>query len=223
MQCNRTTGKSSAQNNGNRSGQSMLETLFAVMIICIFFFGMFQVSQLFIAKEILQHATARAARARTVGFDSWMCEKSMLVASIPNAGAMVTPQSDFDNAYLQDLIDNNTPGDVWDASLNAHPPSQKVALELARIPFFLGSYTRNHSRIILDYENWETLSVSGISGTEMQDTITVNAEQEYPLMVDVKHWLYTPLDDNQRGSTVTIEGEHVIENHYSLYLRDLNW
>ncbi len=201
----------------------MLEMLFAVMIICLLFFGMFQVGQLLVASEIIQHASARAARARTVGFNLWMCQKSFMVAAIPNSGRMITPDDTFVNTQLQDLIDTGTPGEVWDAALDLHPASQKVALELARIPFFLGSRTSQRGYDLLDYEEWSSLDATGLRGVVLQDTLTVEAEQKFPLLIDMKHWLYAPAGDDQQKTRVTLRGEHTIENHYSLYLEDLNW
>ena len=54
-------------------------------MICVIFMGIFQVSQLAVAREVLHHAAARGARARSVGFNAFMVQKSVRVAAIPNA------------------------------------------------------------------------------------------------------------------------------------------
>ena len=200
----------------------MIETLLTVLVISLLFFGLFQLSQVFASKEILQHAAARAARARTVGLNSWMCKKAMRVAAIPNAGAMVSPQATFEDAYLQDLVANHTPGEVWDKSLSSFPSSQKVGLERALIPEYMGSANLNSGRFILDYEDWDTIHASGTDGLGVGDTLTVRVNQEYPLFVSLSHWLYPPVDDAD-ATHVQITGECTIENHYSLYLDDRNW
>ena len=44
------------------------------------------------AKTVAEHAAARAARARAVGFNRFMCEKTARAALIPAAGRRLWPQ-----------------------------------------------------------------------------------------------------------------------------------
>jgi len=64
----------------NREGASLIEACLALAIICLVFLGMFQVSRVLAARDTLNHAAARAARARTVGFNRWMVLKVAQVA-----------------------------------------------------------------------------------------------------------------------------------------------
>jgi len=69
----------------------MLETVLAVFFITMAFLMVFQVAHMATAKILLDHAAARAARARAVGFNDWMCLKSARVAMIPVAGRRTWP------------------------------------------------------------------------------------------------------------------------------------
>ena len=71
----------------------MLETVLAVLFITFVFLCIFQVAHMVTAKILLDHAAARAARAKAVGLNEWMCLKSARVAMIPVAGRRVWPES----------------------------------------------------------------------------------------------------------------------------------
>ena len=77
-----------------KRGQAMVETLIAVLAIMMIFFGAYQLSRMVAARTLLDHAAARAARAKAVGFNDFMCEKSARVAMIPVAGARIWPEED---------------------------------------------------------------------------------------------------------------------------------
>lgn len=69
----------------------MLETALAVLFITVLFLGLFQLAHMVTARILLDHAAARAARAKAVGFNDWMCLKSARVAMIPVAGKRLWP------------------------------------------------------------------------------------------------------------------------------------
>lgn len=77
-----------------RRGQAMVETVLAVIFITFVFLGLFQVSQLLSARIMLDHAAARAARAKAVGFNDFMCLKTARVAMLPVAGRRLWPQDE---------------------------------------------------------------------------------------------------------------------------------
>ena len=72
-------------------GQAMLETVLAVFFITLIFFALFELSRLVTARILTDHAAARAARAKAVGFNDFMCLKSARVALIPVAGRRLWP------------------------------------------------------------------------------------------------------------------------------------
>ena len=73
----------------------MLETVLAVLCIVAFFHFLFYLSQVALTRTLVDHAAARAARARSVGFNDFMCEKAARVAVIPVAGERLWPEEDM--------------------------------------------------------------------------------------------------------------------------------
>lgn len=126
-----------------------------VALVCLVFFGIFQVSQLFAAQEVLDYAAGRGARAKTVGFNKFMVFKTVRAGAIPNAGRLTHP------AY--------TGG-----------PAREYALETARIPLYLGGETYGRLPAILDYEDWETIE-AGAAYSRGDGTLQQDVAQEVPL------------------------------------------
>ena len=77
-----------------RSGQAMVETLLAVLVITGLFFALFKLSRMLTGKIMLEHAAMRVARARAVGMNEFMCLKAARVAVIPVAGERLKPGKD---------------------------------------------------------------------------------------------------------------------------------
>ena len=69
-----------------KRAQAMFETLIAVLVIMLIFTGAFRISRMLAARTVLDYAAARAARAKAVGFNDFMCVKSARAAMIPVAG-----------------------------------------------------------------------------------------------------------------------------------------
>lgn len=126
-----------------------------VALVCLIFFGVFQISQLFASQEVLDYAAGRGARARTVGFNRFMVEKTIRVGAIPNAGRLLNP------AY-------------------AGGPTREYTLEAARIPLYLGSDNHGQARAILDYDAWETIR-AGASSSLGDGTLRQGVDQDVPL------------------------------------------
>jgi hypothetical protein len=199
-----------------RSGQSMIETSLAMFIICLMFFGLFQISQLAAAREILYHAAARGARAKTVGFNQFMVSKAIRVASIPNAGRMTEPEFENVDPALRGLIANHPPGEVWDNVLqHVTPSSIQQDIERARIPEYMASRNHPRSEYILDYEDWDTISWS-VPHNAFGDIIEVSVSQQFPLKLPFHRAFYA-------RDHVDLTGVSTLENHYPLYLEDRNW
>ncbi len=117
-----------------RRGQAMVETMLAVVFVTFILFGLLQLSHMLTARILLDHAAARAARARAVGFNDFMCLKSARVAMIPVAGKMLWPDDDesFDEA--------------------------------SRVPDYLSAEDESLARGVLEYERWQTMDVAVESG-----------------------------------------------------------
>jgi len=206
-----------------RDGQSLIETCLAVGLICFIFMGLLQIALLFSAREVLYHAAARGARAKTVGFNRWMVRKVVRAAAIPNAGKMLTP--DFENVddQLRDMVQTQRPGELWDSALQAQPQSSQYALEEPRIPFYLGADNVPHAEALLDYEDWDTIHITDglyppVQGEDDDVPVPLHfrVRQRYPLWVPMHRSFYD-------ADSVSIAGESYLENHYPLYIDDRLW
>lgn len=202
----------------------MIETLVAMLLICLIFTGFYQVSQILAAREVLQQAAARGARARTVGFNRWMVNKCVHVAAIPNSGRMLEPEFENVNLQLRDAVATDRPGALWSRLLGIVPVSAQYEIERARIPEFLASDNYPQSRFVLDYENWRnrrldysvsSLTVGPGGETAAAADLDVTVRQEFPLTAPAHRAFYA--DD-----TIDLEGKSSIECHYPLYLEDWN-
>jgi hypothetical protein len=208
---------------GNRiNGQSLIESCLAIFLIALVFTGVYQVSQVFAAREILHHAASRGVRAKTVGFDWWMVEKSIRVAAIPNAGRMTIPAWDPADVDpdLQNAVRDNVPGEVWDWVLSRAPSSRQFDIEIARIPEYLVDYGGGLDNYILDYAEWPTVlgdhDQRTFSGPSMNPNLWVTVEQKFPLRVPF-HRAFWGADQVKMKAKVEMEG------HYPLYLDDRFW
>src|SRR5574344_1993573 len=104
------------------------------MLLSFVFLGLFQFAELFSPRIGLAHAAARAARARAVGFNRFLVEKTARVATIPVAGTRLTP-SDADLGITDDLtVDAGTIGMTIDRALSMSAASPTANAELARGP-----------------------------------------------------------------------------------------
>ncbi|MFO7869920.1 MAG: hypothetical protein R6V03_00605 [Kiritimatiellia bacterium] len=205
-----------------KSGQSLIESCLVILLICLIFAGVMQVSQIAAGREILHHAAARGARAKTVGFNYWMVKKAVRVAAIPNAGPMTTPAFENTDTGLRLALETRRPGDLWDAVLGGElqPSSAQYHIEAARIPEYLGSLHEWRARHILDYEDWDSVHFStplllfGTAG--FQPELEVGTSQDYPLWVPGHRAFYA-------ADEVGLSGRCLMEAHYPLYIEDRAW
>ena len=121
-----------------RGGQSMVETLVASVVVVFGFLALFRLSHMLTGKILLEHAAMRAARARAVGFNDFMCRKAARVAAIPVCGRRLWPEGDE--------LDHQA--------------------ELARIPIYMATPTPAVARGALDYEGWGRLAVDADASTD---------------------------------------------------------
>ncbi len=204
----------------------MIESVFVIILTCLVFLAAYQYAHLFACKTVLTHAAARAARARSVGFNQWMIEKSARVAAIPASGRRLTPPPSGLDPAIAAALNQNRVGDVWDASLRATARSPGTQLEVARIPDYMDSINNPTAEQLLDYELWDTLSVEideppNLTGTEA-GTLTVHVRQRHPLLIALEALADGELRD-AAGETFALGGFFTIENHYPLYMEDMNW
>ena len=215
----------------SRSGQAIIESFVVILLISLLLFGLLQVITVFNAREILHHSAARAARARSVGFNHWMVTKSMRVAAIPNSGEMLEPQVDDPPNWLNP---QRTPGQNWDAALRAGGRiTQRAAIERARVPDYLAAENHVRGNAILNYRAWEEnalhVSESSSGGAVNAGTLRVTVRQRYPLLFAMHKLFDTPYscDDScplcHGGGCIALSGEAEEIEHYSLYMDDMGW
>jgi hypothetical protein len=185
-----------------------------MLLIGLLLAGLLQVAHLYAAREILVYAAAGAARARTVGFNSWMVTKCGRVASIANAGPITVPESANEDPALRARVAAERPGGLWDWALGVDVPVQpQFYVESARVPDFLAAPYAGRAFQILDYRDWDGVTVwSGPVG----DQLHARARQEVPLTYPMHRAFYD-------GDTIHMSGEYDMEAHYPLYLEDQGW
>ncbi len=204
-----------------RSGQAALESFIVILIVCIILFGLLQAAVVFTGDEVLHHAAARAARARSVGFNDWMAAKAMRVAAIPNSGKMIEP-------VFQPLQNNSpfgvnpSPGDAWDLAFTANPGvSERAAFERVRIPAYLASENSGRASYVLNYEEWDRGSFSCTEQGSVfgNDTIRMRVSQDFPLKMPLNKFVFpfSRTDANGDGR-ITLAGESEAGEHCGLYL-----
>lgn len=161
-----------------KSGQAMIETVLAVLVIAFLFFVLFRLSYMLTSKILLEHAAMRVARARTVGLNDFMCEKAGRVAVIPVAGQRLWPAEE----------------DEFD-----------FAMELARIPIYMGTPNAAVANGVLEYEGWKTMHID--PGTGRKSRVSMS---------------FSPLgdEDGEWMGRLNLEGKASIEENYQLYMDD---
>lgn len=126
-----------------KSGQAMIETVIAVLIITSVFLCLFKLSHLLTGKIMLEHAAMRVARARAVGLNDFMCLKSAQIAVMPVAGKRLWPE-----------------GDEFD-----------YEMERSRLPIYMQAKDFSIARGVLEYEGWPKLSVDANDGADSKTSM----------------------------------------------------
>lgn len=197
----------------SRSGAALIEASLVMAMLCLALFGALQISRLYAAREVLDYAAMNGARARTVGFNSFMVHKVVRVSAIPNAGPPTMPDIPMAADTALDWM-GGRPGDLWDASLHVRAPvSPRTFVEQQRIPFFLAAPDYGYLNAILDYRDWNTIfhNADQPSANEIRVTVRQNLPFTFPMSRAFV-----------AGDSVTIEagdaaGARMAE-HSSLYL-----
>jgi Flp pilus assembly protein TadG len=186
----------------------MIEAAVVMVLISFLLLGVVEVSRVFAAKQILDHAASTGARAQAVGFNEFMTYKVVRAATIPNAGPLVTPDlqrpgSNFDWGTA-------TAGDAWDQAIyGATTRSHTIDTELARVPLYLGTTDWNQLPGTLDYEDWDT--VRWPVNTHLNGMVSTVVRQDFPLHMPMHRAFYN--DDE-----VELRSRAWQADHQSLYL-----
>lgn len=192
-----------------KSGQAILESFGVMMMLCLILFGVVQLVLMYKAREINQYAADASVRARAVGFNRFMVYKVNRVASIANAGNMVTPErTQIGNASLWNEMNA---GHSFFAAIGSNPRSRQFSeIEQWTIPLYLGA--QNHAQLpgILDYEDWSSISGPIYTGSP-GFTVGVQVHHNYPLRMPL--WRAFSSRDHIR-----LRSEARLADHADLYL-----
>lgn len=78
--------------NGAR-GQSALESLLCMIVLCLVLFGLLQIFNLAVAKFLTYYSAYRTSRSYSVGFADYLLDRSAQVAAIGASGKIVEPNN----------------------------------------------------------------------------------------------------------------------------------
>jgi hypothetical protein len=197
-----------------REGQSVTEVSLVIFLITLVFLGLFQVSRLYAAREILHHAAARGARSRTVGFNRSMVQKCIMVGLIPVAGHRILPDDEVVFDDLRSALANESLGYTWDLALTHTATPLRHRAEFTRIPDFLASNSVDDGRAVyLDFADWDGIDYNANAPVPNAAFVHVTAEYDYPLRVPL-HRTFVAAD------SVRVFGESYLENHFESYMDD---
>lgn len=188
------------------SGQSLIESALVIGILCLLLMGLLQLSQMYMAAEILDFAAGRGARAYTVGFNDFMVRKTVRVGTIASAGAILSPEIGAGPARPLTL---NLGQFTLTLPLTTHDrPATQRAVERARIPLYLGAESPAELDPILNYSNWPAVSYESQAAPPL---IHFQVLQDFPLSIPLHRTFYA-------ADHVPLRGEAYLEDHAALYL-----
>ena len=228
----------------SRSGQSLIESCFVIAILCLVLFGGVQISQFYMAREVLNHAAACGARARAVGFNDFMVQKTIRVAAIPLAGQLVQPR--YTAAPPLVIPAQHYLGVVWDEALQFNGKAPQTDIEKNQIPFYLDAADWGEAAGYLDYQldylnryGWTyytnevgrlifTKAPNIMRSVKLQDlligyiddsvgapVVTVTVRHDFPLNYALHRALYA----FSGIDVMTLTNSVTFEKHYDLYLQ----
>lgn len=92
-------GNSTGGKSGGSRGQAMVESVLALFFVLTAFFFAWDAILSLESRIFADYSAARAARARTVGLNRFMCLKTARAATIPVAGESLLPDVSRQDAF----------------------------------------------------------------------------------------------------------------------------
>ncbi len=130
----------------NEKGQAILESLIALILVCLVFFGLMQVFYLSMANMTTEYASFCAARSRSVGFREELVKRATKVSLIPASGRL---KQLYAGSY-----NNNGYYNFVGSWTGVETTYQQFHEEASAIPIYL-SYGNRPGYCMLNYEYWE--------------------------------------------------------------------
>ena len=166
----------------------MVETILVLLFLFLAFYAVFQFADNFRAKLLVEYAASRVARARTVGMNDYMLEKTADVATMSAAGECYTQTDAGRSLSTRELI--------------------------GRSADYLACEYDAQARQVLDFELWQngkTQASCSLAGPRL----TAHVIQFRPQFFDLGSYLSgTPPVEKDDAPSARIEGEYGIEAHY---------
>ena len=182
-----------ARNSGRayKAGQAMVEAIFVLFFLFMAFYTVFQFADNFRAKLLVDYAASRVARARTVGMNDYMLEKTADIATMAAAGECYTRTDVGRRLGTRDLI--NRSGDYLACEYGAQ------------------------AQQVLDFELWrngKTQVTCPLSGSKLTAYVIQLRPQFFDLGNIGSYLSGTPPVDKDDAPHAHIKGEFSIEAHY---------
>ena len=172
----------------HKAGQAMVETILVLFFLFLAFYTVFQFVDNFRAKLLVDYAASRVARARAVGMNDYMLEKTADVATMAAAGECYTKTDSGQRLSVGGLIDRS--GDYLACEYSAQ------------------------ARQVLDFELWRNGKTQA-SCPRAGSKLTAHVIQLRPQFFDLGSYLSgTPPVEKDNGPHAHIVGEYSIEAHY---------
>jgi len=183
-------------------GQSLIEASMVIFLMSFIFMGLFQVSQLHMANEVMVNAAAAGARSKAVGFNDFMLYKVVNIATIPNAGRMENPNP---GTIPLGYVPGRIKASYWnDALANDNPYNPQTELEISSIPLYLGTDSWGGLPGVLDYEDWDTVR-QPYTFADGEGALQVSVRQDFPLDIPLRRAFYR--DDEVRVERSATNGD----------------
>ena len=173
----------------HKAGQAMVETILVLFFLFMAFYTVFQFADNLRARLLVDYAASRVARARTVGYNDYMLEKTADIATMAAAGECYTKTDSGGNLSAGGLIGRS---------------GEYLACEYSA-----------QARQVLDFELWRN-GKTQVSCPRAGSKLTAHVIQLRPQFFDLGCYLSgTPPVEKECASHARIEGEYSIEAHYS--------
>ena len=180
---------SAARNLGraHKAGQAMVETILVLFFMLIAFYTVFQFADNFRAKQLVNYAASRVARARTVGMNDYMLRKTAHIATMAAAGECLTRVETGRRLSTRELI--------------------------SRSPDYLACEYDAQAQQVLDFELWRN-GKTQVACPRTGSKLTARVTQIRPQFFDLGRALSGNPPDDDDPTNARIAGEFSIEAHY---------
>lgn len=178
----------------SRRGQSLVESCFVIILLCLVFFGFLQVALLYNHERALQFASFISTRSATVGMNPEVYSRTYRAAAIPASGQMEAPWPDL--SQRRQLVEVEQP---------------------RNIDGYIGRYLNPlNSSGILRYEYWDPYQMNPVITAATATTLQESHQQPHPLQILSESGLLGAFFDQD---TLNFRSDVSIGCHYWLYLQ----